>query len=507
MAGGQRRDLIALDEAIARQRFNLNQTIRVETRSKVKLDLAQVEKLAAFENKLAIQTHELVEFLAGLGVDGAAILAQAEEAMLSAVDSLNDAKFPTAINQQRDALRYLMEARETARRNLYKQPPKVLAQIRQFDRLQRQRLRRPNDQAQSLAQLASDLGKLADAEEAVARDITGPAPAGKPDPALPKQDEIAGEAIGIDKAAANMKGLTGLAKTRIGEATKAANNASDALGQGDRETARKEVDRAKELFRAAAKQVSILAAEEAAQQLAAARDLANELSAMVAPTDPMKNPGIGAGGDGKLPGLGTAVEKAKTLKDVLDNLAASGNEGDAEVARKVAGLLRQEDLKAAIDRLEKLGAGDKGERQDLADRFAAFGQKLDQTYREAVAPRLEEIAKFEREANELEQRAGTADDAADFRRLRQQVADFVQRLDDAGLGHLAGEDLRSALKGNAVGNRDSFVRGLAFVRAGLIAKLQDLTGDRFTTGNEAVPPEYKDLVERYLRTLSGGGGK
>jgi hypothetical protein len=39
----------------------------------------------------------------------------------------------------------------------------------------------------------------------------------------------------------------------------------------------------------------------------------------------------------------------------------------------------------------------------------------------------------------------------------------------------------------------------------LAVKLQEfVAGDRFTTGNEAVPPEYKDLVDRYLRALSAG---
>jgi hypothetical protein len=523
---GPRRELIFLDEVIARQRFNLNQTIRLETRSKVRLDLAQVEKVAAFENKLATQTHDLADFLIERAVDGGIILQQAEEAMLAAVDSLNNAKFATAINQQRDALRYLMEARETTQLALMRQPPKVRAQVRAFDRLQRQKLRRPNQDAETLAQIAAELAKLAEEEEGVARDIAGPAPmpaakgagSGDPmnkpesknakggeDPALERQDDIAGRATAIDKAAANAKGLTGLAKTRITEAAKAANAAADALGQGDRPTARKEVDKAKELFRAAAKQVNALAAEEAAQQLAAARDLANEIAAMAAPTD-MKTPGIGGSGDGKMPGLGTAAEQAKTLKDVLENLAGSTAEGDADAARKAAGILKQEDIKAAIDRLEKPGAGDdKGERQDLADRFAALGQKLDQAYREVVAPRLEEIVKLERMANELEQKAGAADDAADWRRLGQQGAEFVERLDAAGLGHLAGDDLRAALRGNGQVGREQFGRGIALTHARLVAKLQEfIAQDRFTTGSEAVPPEYKDLVERYLRTLSGG---
>ena len=536
--GGPRRELIFLDEVIARQRFNLNQTMRLEARSKVKLDVAQVEKVAAFENKLATQTHDLADFLQGLGIDGAAILAQAEEAMLSAVDSLNLAKFPTAINQQRDALRYLMEARETAQQALFKQPAKVRAQARAFDRLQRQKLRRPNDQAETLAQIAGELGKLAEEEEGVAREIAGPGPGpgdgmndpkAKPmpggtdpkvepkndpkgkgmDPTQEKQDDIAGRATAIEKAAANAKGLTGLAKTRINEAAKAANEAADALGKGDRPTARKEVDKAKELFRDASKQVAILAAEEAAQQLAAARDLANEIAAQANPND-MKMPGAGGMGDEKMPGLGGAAEKAKTLKDVLENLAASQATGDAEAARKTAGILKQEDLKAAIDRLEKVGAGgdDKAERKDLADRFAALGQKLDQAYRETVAPRLEEIGKLEREADDLEKRAGAADDATDMRRVMQQTAEFVERLENAGLDTLA-NDLRAALKGvNGQGGREALTRALALTHTRLVVKLQEfIAGDRFTTGNEAVPPEYKDLVERYLRTLSAGGSK
>jgi hypothetical protein len=202
-----------------------------------------------------------------------------------------------------------------------------------------------------------------------------------------------------------------------------------------------------------------------------------------------------------------AAENAKTLKDVLEKLAGSAAEGDAEAARKATAILKSEDLAAAITRLEKPGVGnDKGERQDLADRFAAVGQKLDQAYREIVAPRLEEIARLEREANDLEQRAAAADDAADWRRLRQQGVDFIERLEAAGLGNLASEDFRAALRGGA--GAEVFGRGIADTHKRLVAKLQEfVTGDRVTSGNETVPPQYKDLVERYLRALSVGGSK
>ena len=557
---GPQRDLIFLDEVIARQRFNLNQTMRLETRSRARIDVAQVDKVAAFENKLASQTHDLADFLAGLGVDGAAILSQAEEAMLSAVDSLQGAKFGTAINQERDALRFLMEARETVQHALPKKPRAVRAQARAFDRLQRQKLRRKNEKAETLPEIAEELAKLADEEDEIARMLAVPAnnstdggsgpgdPADpkakptapdKPDPANPmdkdkdqskgrkmaakdkdgkggedptqeKQDDIAARATAIDKVAATAKGLTGLAKTRIADAAKSANAGADALGQRDRPSARKEVDRAREIFRQAAKQVAALAAEEAAQQIAAARDIANDVALQTAPTEGMKSPGGKSEEEKKMPGLGNAAEQAKTLKDVMEQIAGSGSETSAEAARKVAGLLKQEDLKAAIARLEKPGAGeDRGERQDLTERFAALGQKLDQVYRETIAPRLEELARLEREANELQQRAGAAEDAADWRRLRQQGADFIERLEGAGLGNLADEDLRAGLRtGAVVAGRELFSRGIAAAHSRLAAKLQEfVAGDRFTTGNEAVPPEYKDLVDRYLRALSAGTTK
>jgi hypothetical protein len=551
---GPQRELIFLDEVIARQRFNLNQTMRLETRSRARIDLTQVERVAAFENKLATQTHDLADFLIGLGVDGAAILSQAEEAMLSAVDSLQGAKFTTAINQERDALRFLMEARDTVQQSLIKKPRAVRAQARAFDRLQRQKLRRQNEKAETLPQIAEDLAKLADEEDEIARTIasgnnptggkgtgagnpadpktkpTGPdepdptkpmtkepgsdpkTPAkegkGGADPAQERQEDIAGRATALEKDAATAKGLTGLARRRISDAAKAANAGADALGQRDRPSARKEIDRARELFRLAAKQVAALAAEEVAQQIAAARDLANDVALQTAPADPMKNPGAGnGGGEKKMPGLGNAAEQAKTLKDVLEQIAGSGNEGAADAARKVAGLLKQEDLAAAIARLEKPGAGDdRGERQDLSERFAALGQKLDQAYRETIAPRLEELARLEREANELERRAAAADDAADWRRLRQQGADFVEHLEAAGLAGLANEDIQAGLRSGAVlAGRELFGRGVAAAHARLVAKLQEfVASDRTTTGDEAVPPEYKDLVDRYLRALSAG---
>src|SRR5262249_38633771 len=152
---------------------------------------------------------------------------------------------------------------------------------------------RPNEKAETLQEIAEELAKLANEEDEVARTIAGNNPTGaegagagnpadpmtnpaapdnpdraKPtakeprsdrktaakdakggeDPAQERQDDIAARATALDKLAATAKGLTGLAKKRITDAAKAANAGADALGQRDRPNARKEVDRARELF-------------------------------------------------------------------------------------------------------------------------------------------------------------------------------------------------------------------------------------------------------------------
>jgi hypothetical protein len=510
--GGRERELIFLDEVIARQRFNLNQTMRLETRSKVRLDLTQVERVAAFENKLATQARDLADFLAELGVDGAAVLTQAEQTMLSAVDSIQGAKFGTAVGQERDALRYLMEARNTARQALRKSPRDVRAKIRAFDRFQSQKNRRDSEKDEVVAAIAAELERLAAAEDDVARLLAQSMPPkdGAPanpasemvDPLQERQDDIAASATEVDKVAAKTKELTGLARTRIASAAAAANAAADALNQKDRVAARKEVDRARELFRLAAQQVAALAAKEAAQQLAGARDIANEVANQTAP--PIKR-----GAAEAMPGIGNAAEKAKTLKEVLEQIESSGA-ASSEAARQAAAALKAEDLAAATRRLEQPGVdSDRDERQDLAERFAALGQRLDRAYRELVAPRLEELARFEHEASELQRRFNAADDDAVRQRVYQQVAEFVERLDAARLGMVVGADLREGLKAGAnAANKDQLAQQLEAVREKLVARLkQFVLGDQFKATGEAVPAQYKELVDRYLRALSAGSSK
>jgi hypothetical protein len=167
------RPLAALGELIARQRFAINQAMRLARRPEIsQSDLGSVDRAIEFEQKLAAATREVAEFLEGRGVAGNDLLFQAEEAMLAAIDSLSAGKYDNAVLQEKDALRYLIEGRQTINQALLKKPPKTQAEVRAFDRMQTQKLRKPKNE-EDAEEVASRLRELANQEEFVYETLSG----------------------------------------------------------------------------------------------------------------------------------------------------------------------------------------------------------------------------------------------------------------------------------------------------------------------------------------------
>jgi hypothetical protein len=164
----------SLGELIARQRVALNQAIRLARRpeSAGQSEVGTVDRVIEFEQKLATATRESAEFFAQLDVGGNDLLFQAEDAMLAAVDSLTAGKYDTAVLQEKDALRYLIEGRRTINQNLLKKPPKVQAEARAFDRMMTQKLRRPKNE-EDAEEVASRLRDLANQEQFVYETLSG----------------------------------------------------------------------------------------------------------------------------------------------------------------------------------------------------------------------------------------------------------------------------------------------------------------------------------------------
>ncbi len=162
--------LKTLGELIQRQRFALNRTMVIEKRanSGQKPDATTLDQLMTFETELAQNTRALAVGLEERGFSDTELYYQAETAMLAAVDSLSVGKWENATLQMRDALKFLIEARNGFELTIRKNPdPSMLAALRQFDRLQAQKLRRPKTDKEEARELIRRLEELIGQEATV----------------------------------------------------------------------------------------------------------------------------------------------------------------------------------------------------------------------------------------------------------------------------------------------------------------------------------------------------
>ena len=170
MPGPMGQGLKSLEELIQKQRFGLNRTMQIEKRAVAgrKPDATTLDELMAFETELAKNTRETAEGLVLRGVDDVELFFQAETSMLAAVDSLSVGKWENATLQMRDALKFLIEARDRTNEFIRKNPnPQLLAQLRRFDRLQAQKLRRPKTDKEEARELIRRLEELIGQEATV----------------------------------------------------------------------------------------------------------------------------------------------------------------------------------------------------------------------------------------------------------------------------------------------------------------------------------------------------
>ncbi len=171
MGGG---NLKSLEELIQRQRYAVNRTIHIEKRAKVgrNPDAAELDQLMKFETDLAQSVRETAQGLEARGFDDTELFYQSESAMLKAVDSLSVGSWENATQQMKDALKLLIEQRDRTIRSIMKNPdPALLARLRQFDREQSQKLRRPKTDKEEARELIRRLEELIRQEGMVAEGL------------------------------------------------------------------------------------------------------------------------------------------------------------------------------------------------------------------------------------------------------------------------------------------------------------------------------------------------
>lgn len=176
--------LKTLEELIQRQRFGLNRTMQIEKQAAAgrNPDASTVDQLMKYETELAGNVRDTAVGLQARGFDDVDSFFQAETAMLAAVDSLSVAKWENATLQMRDALKALIEQRDRTRLFIMKNP-QALAQLRQFDRLQAQKLRRPKSDKEEARELIRRLETLIAEENRVVENLSEDNPGTEATPA------------------------------------------------------------------------------------------------------------------------------------------------------------------------------------------------------------------------------------------------------------------------------------------------------------------------------------
>jgi hypothetical protein len=607
MGMGQATRLKSLEELIARQRHALNRAIGLAKKFERggQADLAGTDSLVKFEGELATFTRQLAEGLQARGADDVEMLYQAETAMLNSADSLSAGRYEIAEQQMRDAVKNLIDARDRLQIFLNRnRDRRQLAQFRSFDRMQQQKIRRPKSDDQAAQQIAQRLEKLADEEDFVYATLaallepgqtsplappTGssgetPAPMPMPmpmtaegapvnagdspsqPPALSrdeledKQLDIAAEAREIEKALAALPKATELAKQRMAAAAKAAEDTTDAIGRGELEDAKGTAGATREQLRELAAQVRALLAEEQAERIAAAQQMAAALSrlqedfvdrlanpgeAMGLPSgqQPREDqpPGVGQGQprdpDQEMPGLGgqaeKIAEKSQTLADVLGAAARADRPEDVASAEKVGALMGALDLPSMTDRLKNLpGQMKAGKKEDAratagdgAEKMEAAAEQLAGLHRQIVAPRVEELANLERQVVQLDQQLDQLQTDARVTAWHLDAEELLEQLDEKGISQELRDRLFEEMKqagwgpdaarrrwqwpridGGYYAAPRNYRSLLTRIASDIRQQMQEmLLGDLQTTGDEPIPPQYEELVDRYYKVLATEG--
>ncbi len=538
--------MITLEELIARQRFMLNRSTQASkiANDAQRPDAATANQWGEFEKTTAEATEELAKGLEARTGQPFPMLYDAQKEMLAAAGDLEGRKFEPCAGHDRDALTNLVKARNTVLKVLAKPKPGSAPEMRNFDRSQAQKLRRPKEknEAQEAAQLPDRLRQLAKQEEFVyataakppeetdqplqseAKPSKSSASGSSPGESSQKQDlqkrqsEIVEEARAVEQTMSRLAGqkdgraISELARSRMSTAVKKAEEAAGSLDRGRRGEAAKSAKEAAGMFSELAVHVEGLLGREAAQRLAAARDLAGNLaqregdladrldreappanrSGDSAPADSGKQDGQekpsdgksgqsspksensspkgegsprsgGPGTDGKdvLEQAARLAESGRTLEDLLRALAP-GEEAKnirPETLDRIEKLLREADLATLIRRMQEVEAmlragrvaGSQNEARRLADRLEGLSQRLDALHRAVVAPQLESLIASEKRAGELLERFQKLDSQAAISQWHRDADLLLQELDRLKAHSPAADRLAEAMRAEGWG--------------------------------------------------------
>lgn len=226
------------------------------------------------------------------------------------------------------------------------------------------------------------------------------------------------------------------------------------------------------------------------------------------------------------------AKTGETLKDVLQAISQSNDPADKEAVAKLEAILKETELLKAIEAMQReadqIRSGKFDDARlaslDLADRLEITAQRLDGAYRAIVAPQAEELRKLEQALAGLRDKLENLETQAQVAAWHREAQDLLDQAEKMGISDKVREDFLEQMQKAGLGvngQRNTFNWGLVndrYVAPGAYAvniirvqeevqaRIQNLLlGDITAATDDATPPKYQDLVERYYQVLSQSG--
>ena len=169
--------------------------------------------------------------------------------------------------------------------------------------------------------------------------------------------------------------------------------------------------------------------------------------------------------------------------------------------------------------------GIQAETREVADQLQVLAHELDAIHGSIVAPQLTQLLALEQQTAQLRERLARLSSDAEITQWHLDAQTLMLTLEAAGAGSSAAESLRQTMADAGWGtsrpgwgwelasrdelNEDFYIAPPAYHDnlTGMIEVVQRkarelLLRDLMAVGDEAVPPQYEKLVERYFEVLS-----
>jgi hypothetical protein len=224
------------------------------------------------------------------------------------------------------------------------------------------------------------------------------------------------------------------------------------------------------------------------------------------------------------------AETGKTMQDILESAIETNSRGDREAVRQVDEVLNEGDVQETVERMADIAGmlearrdrDARVESEDVADRLDVLARQLDQVYRSIVMPRVEQLRNLEARAVEAERNLKKLETNEQISTWHRKMLELSEDIDEAKAVGGSLDELYEAMQnegwskmsdrtqwnwergeGGSYAAPSSYARAVRTVIEELQLQMQELMlTDLVADDNEAVPPEYEHLVDRYIEVLS-----